>query len=416
MMSPLSLHPRPGRIHRDGPVPSTVPEKDMTASARSFPRTALTAAVALLVGCAFAAPAFAQEDEDYEEKPRTSSATGSAAAASERARQRKAQAQAQATKQPELFPLATRKAPENKVSQKEAKTANKIQADFDAGKYAEVMAQVDAFGAESQNAYLKSYLYQLAANAAQKLEDDARAADYYLKTVETNGLDNNGHYQIMFNLAVTLNTLDRDQEALTWTDRYLAETKTENEQVLGLKAFLLSKLGRAAEGAALYEKMLAAKPGDRAVLMNAVSLYQQAENYDKANALLEDARGKGLLKEANEFRTLFVGYINANKYREAETVLLDGVAKGAIPASQTLANDYSILAQNYYAEENVAKTIEFYRRAAEVSTNGEASLNLAKVLRNEDRIAEAKAAARDALAKGVKKPKDANDILALPGK
>jgi tetratricopeptide (TPR) repeat protein len=415
MMSPLFLHPRPGRIHRDGLGSSTVPEKDMTASARSFPHTALAAAVVLLIGCAFAAPAFAQED-DYEDKPRTSTGSGTAAAASERARQRKAQAQAQASKQPELFPLATRKAPENKVSQKDAKTANKIQADFDAGKYAEVMAQVDAFGAESQNAYLKSYLYQLAANAAQKLEDDARAADYYLKTVQTDGLDNNGHYQIMFNLAVTLNTLDRDQEALTWTDRYLAETKNESEQALGLKAFLLSKLDRAAEGAALYEKMLAAKPGDRAVLMNAVSLYQQAENYDKANALLEDARGKGLLKDANEYRTLFVGYINANKYREAENVLLDGVAKGAIPPSQTLANDLSILAQNYYGEENVAKAIEFYRRAAEVSTNGEPALNLAKVLRNENRIAEAKAAARDALAKGVKKPKEANDILALPGK
>jgi tetratricopeptide (TPR) repeat protein len=386
----------------------------MTAS-RSFPRTALTAAVALLIGCAFAAPAVAQED-DYDDKPRSTTGSGSAAAASERARQRKAQSQEQANKQPELFPLATRKPPENKVSQKEAKTANKIQADFDAAKYAEVLTQVDAFGAESQNAYLKSYLYQLAASAALKLEDDARAADYYRKAVDANGLDNNGHYQIMFNLAVTLNTLDRSEESLTWTDRYLNETKADNEQALGLKAYLLSQLGRAAEGAALYEKMLAAKPGDRAVLMNAVSLYQQADNYDKANALLEDARSKGLLKEANEYRTLFVGYINASKYREAEGVLLDGVAKGAIPATQTLANDYSILAQNYYAEENVAKAIDFYRRAAEVSTNGEAALNLAKVLRNENRISEAKAAARDALAKGVKKPKEANDILALPGK
>ena len=43
------------------------------------------------------------------------------------------------------------------------------------------------------------------------------------------------------------------------------------------------------------------------------------------------------------------------------------------------------------------------------------ALNLARVLRNESRIAEAKAAAKEALAKGVKKPKDANAILALPG-
>lgn len=220
----------------------------------------------------------------------------------------------------------------------------------------------------------------------------------------------------MFNLAVILNELDRDAEALTWIDRYLGETKKENDQSLGLKAYLLSKLDRAGEGAALYEKLLAANPGDRATLMNAVSLYQQADNFDKANALLENARAQGLLKDANEYRTLFVGYINANKYKEAQAVLEDGVAKGAIPASQTLANDYAVIAQNHLAEDKVAQAIDFYGRAAKVSTNGEAALNLAKVLRNENRIGEAKAAARDALAKGIKKPKDANDILALPGK
>ena len=91
------------------------------------------------------------------------------------------------------------------------------------------------------------------------------------------------------------------------------------------------------------------------------------------------------------------------------------MAKGAIAPSQTLANDYSIIAQSYYADDKVPQTIDFYTRASKVATDGEASLNLAKVLRNEDRIGEAKAAAREALAKGVKKPKEANDILALSG-
>ena len=62
----------------------------------------------------------------------------------------------------------------------------------------------------------------------------------------------------MFNLAVILSELDRDADSLTYIDRYMAETKTETEQAVGLKAYLLSKLGRAVEGAALYEKMLAA--------------------------------------------------------------------------------------------------------------------------------------------------------------
>lgn len=390
----------------------------MTASsARVLPQTALTAAIALLLGFAHAGNVLAQEvGDDYDDKPKSTTATGSAAAASERARQRKAEAAAKANQQPELFPQATRKPPEKKNSQKDVKTANELQALFDAGKYAELLPKVDAYVATAQNPYLVSYLAQLAGNAAIKLEDMSKGADYYRKSVESNGLDNNGHYQIMFNLAVTLSELERYPESLTWIDRYLTETKNESEQAVGLKAFVLSRVGRAAEGAALYEKLLAADPGNNNILLNAVSLYQEAENEEKALALLETARKQGNLKDANAYRMLFVSYLNASKYKEAEEALLDGVAKGVIAPSQTLAGDYSVLAQNYYAEEKVAQAIDFYTRAAKISTNGEAALNLAKVLVNEDRITEAKAAAREALAKGIKRPQEANNILARPGK
>lgn len=389
----------------------------MTVPARPFPNTALAAAIGLLLGCAFAGQVLAQEDDEYEGKPRSSTMSGSASAAAERARQRKAQAANPA--QPEMFPQATRKPPEKKVSQKEAKTANEIQADFDANKFADVIAKVDAFLPTSQNAYLNSYFAQLAASAELKLGDKAKAADYYLKTMQANGLDNNGHYQIMFNLAVTLNEVEREAEALTWIDRYLDETKNESEQALGLKAYVLSKLDRAADGAAVYEKLIAAHPGDRKIMMNAVSLYQQAGQDDKANALLENARKQGLLQSENEFRALFIGYVNADKYKEAEDVLVDGVGKGVLKPSDDLANDYTLIAQNYLAQDKVPQAVDFYGRAAKVATSGSAYLNLAKVLRNENRVADAKAAAREAVAKGLKtdkEKKEANAILALAGK
>lgn len=391
----------------------------MTASAsRVFPTTALNAAIALLIGCAFAGGALAQDaGDDYDDKPKSTTLTGSAAAAAERARQRKAEAKAKANAEPARYPQATRTEPAKQaVSGKDAKIANAIQADYDAKKYTEVMAQVDAYAATGPtNTYLQSYLYQLAASAAVSLQDDAKAAEYFKKTIDANGLDNNGHYQIMFNYAVTLNQADRYQDALTTIDRFLTETKSEKPDAIALKAYLLSQLDRPAEGAALYETILAKNSGDRSTLMNAVALYQQADNYDKANALLENARKQGLLVDGKEYRALFIGYINADKYQEAQAVLEEGVAKGAIEPSQTLANDYSIIAQSYYADDKVPQTIDFYTRATKVATDGEAALNLAKVLRNEDRLRDAKVAAREALAKGVKKPKDANDILALPG-
>lgn len=402
----------------------------MTASSlRRFPKTALTVTIMLLLSSALAGSAYAQYSDDKannsdEKKDRATPSRGADAIA-ERARQRraaKAEESANAgagTQQPAQYPLATRVPPAQKASQKEGKAANEIQALYEAKKYAEVLAKVDAFGASgSTNAYLQSYLYQVAAIAATEsaeANDQAKAVDYFKKAIDTNGLDNNGHYQSMYNLAILQSQQERNEEALVTLDRFLAETKSDKPEPISLKAFVLGNMNRAAEGAALFEKVLAMKPNDRPTLMNAVALYQRADNFDKANALLESARKQGLLVDGSEYRTLFVGYINAEKYKEAQEVLEDGVAKGAIKPSQQLAGDYSVLAQSYYANEKVPQAIDFYTRANKVSTDGEAALNLAKVLRNEDRVAEAKAAAREALAKGVKKPKDANVILGQPG-
>lgn len=400
----------------------------MTASSHPLLKSSVLAlAVALMVGSAFTGTAYAQDGGEEEKKDNGGSRASSPVMERiERAKQRRAKAQggeqqasggAQASSSAPLYPLATRVAPSQKVSAKESKTAKEVQADYEANKFDSVFAKVDAFSASNPtNAYLQAYLYQLAAVAANNAGDQQKSANYFRKAVDANGLDNNGHYQAMYNLAIQLNQLEQAAEALTVVDRFLNETKTDKTDPLVLKAIILGNLDRPAEGAALFEKILAAKPDDRPTLMNAVAMYQQADNFDKANTLLENARKKGMLTEGSEYRTLFVGYINANKYAQAREVLEEGVNKGAIKPSQQLANDYSILAQHYYIDENkIPQAIEFYTRAMKVSTDGEAALNLARVLRNEARMAEAKAAAREALAKGVKKPKDANAILALPG-
>ena len=97
-------------------------------------------------------------------------------------------------------------------------------------------------------------------------------------------------------------------------------------------------------------------------------------------------------------------------------MLLEGVEKGVIKPSTRLVNDYWLLAQGFYFAADMRKAAEYYGRANEIDKTGESALNQAKALRDDERIAEAKAAARQALAKGVKQPKQANDILALPGK
>jgi len=78
-------------------------------------------------------------------------------------------------------------------------------------------------------------------------------------------------------------------------------------------------------------------------------------------------------------------------------------------------NTYIALAQAYYFPAQPAQAITAYQKAAPLAKDGETYLNLARVLQQENRIGEAKAAARQALARGIKREKDANLIIALPG-
>ena len=381
---------------------------------RALSLSVLSLAVGLAVGLSIAGPVRAQ-DEDLEHKDKRTTGTGSAEAAVEAARKRREEAKNKANEQPPKYPNATRSAPSAKASAKEAKALNDLQADYQAKKYADVVSKGEALAAASTgNAYVRSYAYLLAGNAANSLEDNAKSIEDFSKAVEANGLDNNMHYQAMFNLAVLESQNERNEDAIKTIDRFLAETRTTDTQPMEVKAYALANMNRYADSAAIYEKLLEARPGDRNTLMNAVAMYQQADNNERASTLLEAGRKLGQL-DGSGYQALFVGYANSEKYAQAEEVLLEGVNKGLIKPSQQLATSYAIIAQNYYAKEKVAQAIDFYKRAASVSTNGEASLNLARILRNEGRVAEAKAAAREALAKGVKKPKDAEAILAVPG-
>lgn len=338
-----------------------------------------------------------------------------AQAASESARKRREEGKGKAAAQAQKYPNATRKAPEPKVSAKEAKALNDLQADAQAQKYADVISKGEALGAATTgNAYVRAYAYLQAAYAAHSSGDEARSIENFKKAVEADGLDNNNHFDAMYNLAIIGSQNGHAEEAVTTVDRFIAETKTTDTRPLELKAQTLALLKRYADSAAVYEQMMALKPGDSTLMFKAADMYQRADKNDRANALLEAGRKQGQL-DANAYLTLFVGYANAEKYQQAEDVLLEGVNNGTLKPSPQLASNFSVLAWNAYNTEKVAKAIDFYKRAASMSSNGEASLNLARILLNENRLAEAKAAAREALAKGVKKPKDAEAILARPG-
>src|SRR5690606_42126397 len=115
-------------------------------------------------------------------------------------------------------------------------------------------------------------------------------------------------------------------EALATVERFLAETKTDKPQYQDLRAGLLMNLDRHDEAAAIYQDLVVKNPDDKRVLMNAVTAYQNAEKADQVNALLESAYARGLLTEGRELRALYGGYMNADRWAEAQKVIEDGLA------------------------------------------------------------------------------------------
>ncbi|TAK38878.1 MAG: hypothetical protein EPO30_05005 [Lysobacteraceae bacterium] len=364
-------------------------------------RRSLMIAVSLASMVAVAAPAWAQ---DYGVGRQSMREKRDAARAAKKGEQQQEVVQ--------QYPGATRDEPEARASRQGLKKLQALQETYAAGDAAATMAAARAIYEDADsNDYEKAFAYQVAGNTAANEGDSATAAQLFGQALASNGLDNNNHYTVMFNLAATLYGEDKYAEALQVLDRFIAETKADKPEVFSLRGGLLMSLERYAEAAELYSGQMALHPDDRSLLMNAVAAYQSNDQFDKAAELLAAALDKGQLAEANEYRALYVTYINDDRDKDAIAVIEKGMAAGVLQPGPDLAKDFMVLGQRAYFNDDDAVAIEMYKRAASMAADGEASLNLAKIYAQNGRKAEAKAAAQAALDKGVKDPADARKLL-----
>lgn len=314
------------------------------------------------------------------------------------------------------YPNATRTSPQEEATKAGGQALNEIIGFYQAKQYPQAIEKGETFAASTANAYEKSFAYQLAGTAAVDAGDKQRAMTDYRKAVDANGLGNDEHYQIMYNLAVLQFQAGQPADALATVERLMTETKASTPEFVALKAHLLTALKRPQEAVGLYEQQLAEHPDDPKLLINAAAAYQEANQPEKATALLARAQAAGSLTDASQYRALYVGYLNADKTKEALAVIDAGLAKGVLQPSPELAQAYSVMAQNAYAVGDSATAIAMYQRAASMATDGEASLNLARVYFNERRMPEARKAAGEALQKGVKNVAEAKKIASQKSK
>lgn len=371
-----------------------------------------------------------------------------AVAQSDRSEQRSSRKSSKNEKAAAMFPNATRQEPTGKPSAKLGSKLQKLIDTYNKGEdYAGVRTQADEILANSAaNEYDKSIAAQLAAQAAYNLDDSNAAKQYLQQAIQFNGLDNNGHFQSMLMLAQLQLQDDQTAEGLASLDKFLAESKSTRPEDLILKGQALyqteryqeaipvlqqaiaaspqpkdswnqllmasyAAAGQTGEAVKAAEALAAKTPNDKKAQLNLASMYMQADQMDKAAAVMEKLRAAGQLTDEKEYKQLYSIYANTDKKeKDVIAVINEGMQKGILkPDYQT----YLALAQSYYYTDQVPQAVENWQKAAPLSKDGETYLNLAKVLHQEGRIPEAKQAAQQALAKGVKKPEDAKKIINL---
>ena len=364
-----------------------------------------------------------------------------AAAPAEAQRGRRGQQEA---KKEQLFPNATREERSQKAAPRMQRDMAKLMKAYEEEKFSEVVSVGESVvNNKSAGAYEKSWAYQLIGIAKAELNDYPGAIEAYRKSLEANGLDNNAHFQIMLQLGQLQYQEDKFDDALATLDRVLSETRKEDPQTLALKGGILYQTERYDEAAtvlkraieldggahdnwvqmllasyinaekfdqatALGEELLAKKPDDARLLFNVATMYAQNDQYDKATGLLETGRGRGLLDEKG-YRQLYALYSNMEGHEaKAIDVINDGLGKNILKPGVDI---YTALGQAYYFSDQIPQAIDAYQKGVPLATDGEMALNLSRLLSNEERYAESRKMAQDALAKGIRRPGDAWVII-----
>jgi predicted Zn-dependent protease len=362
----------------------------------------LSAALALLLPAAL--PAHAQEGGGVDTTRATTRAARKAEAAKKNA----------ATNQAPLYPNATRESPEQKGDKSVAKDMEALfKLQEEEGAEDKIIAKADQVLANpGANAFDKSSAAYLAGAAWQGKETSgyANAIKYYQLAVDNNGLHNNNHYRAMLQLAQMLDADERHDEALKMVDRFLSETKSEDASAMKIKTQILVGLDKPAEAAAMLEKQLAADPNDKKTMYNLAALYQQSGDDKKAGAMFDRMRAAGLLTESKDYEMAFrlLGNIEGRE-KDAMALIDEGLQKKILQPSYEM---YAFQGRTYYEADDTAKAIEAWTKGAPLSKDGEMYLNVAKLQLDADHWAQAKEAATQAKAKGVKKQGDIFQVLA----
>lgn len=345
-----------------------------------------------------------------------------------------------------MFPNATRESPEASMPPRLARRLQDFDQMLEGPENAQaVIDEANAIiGERSANAYVKSFAYMRMADAHDELEDWDSSFQALERALEEDGFGNDNHYLTMLRLGQNLVIEGRTEEGLQWVSRFVEETRTEKPEHLALLGNVyyqaerypeaaealrraidaspepqanwnqllmasLAEAGQDDEAVAVAARIVEQNPDDKRAVLNYVSVLMQADDYEKAAEVMDQARERGVLDQGQEYRQLASLYLNIEgREGEAGRVLKDGFARGALEENH---DNYFLMGQAYYFAEDNAEAIQAWTKAAEHAPDGETALNLSKLHYEEGNWRQAKTLAQQALDRGVRNAEDARNVI-----
>jgi hypothetical protein len=346
------------------------------------------------------------------------------------------------------FPDATREEPAKLSANSKFKNKlSKLEKLYFAEDYAGAIAGAEEILADPKaSPQEQSSAASAAAFAALRADNDnVRAIAFAKRALDANGLQNANHYQLMLELARMHSNDDQYAEALAVVDKYLAETRFNDPAAHEVRGYALYQLDRYpeaiealklaigpdgtasgnvntmllrsyvaaerfAEATALAEAIAAQTPDDKKAQLNLANVYAEAEQPAKAVAVFERLRAAGKLTDSADYEAGIRVLSNLDgREKDLVSFINEGLAKSILKPD---AQVYGQLGQAYYNADQIGDAIAAWEKAAPLAKDGELYLNLAIVSLQDDRYAGAKAAAQQAIAKGVRKPGKAWLVIA----
>ena len=218
-------------------------------------------------------------------------------------------------------------------------------------------------------------------------------------------------------------------DAIAMVDRWLKETGSEKDTAYSIKAQSLYRMERLDEAAATIKKaitisgkpteawyqlllasyyeqdkfaeaivegeaVLKLMPDSKVLTRLLGNVYIQAEQPDKAVALLSAGYAKGMMTSESEIRQLYQLYNVADRPLEAIKVIEAGLAAGTLPRS---LDHLRSLGDSFRLAEKSLEASQAYGQAADLAQDGEMNFLQAYTLYEVDKFADARAAVQKAL-------------------